>query len=266
MMGMIILQHANNHATVLGLCLLGSGCAKHQVEVFAHMGLCPSYVTTLRHVKKLSAEGVTIYQQVAQDYMYLFTSMGQCQHTIYSGQTMLEQHEHVWEWYHHYPHPTSWPQESRPLCPTWDTATWDETVAHNLPLYHWSEYHRCWSNSSAVCQTHKMLQVAVTKYSNDSYQKSQLSPQHSWTCTRNWSNCLASDYAIPDERHASWWVNNWQYNSSPWCNQGDCCTFTGSEVASWPMGLTCWSTIYEASRYCKSIQIGNCTLRHSLIL
>ena len=68
MVGMIISQCTNDHMTVLGLCLLGSGCTKCQVEVFAHAGLCPSYSTTMRHVKKLSAEGVTIYQQVARDY------------------------------------------------------------------------------------------------------------------------------------------------------------------------------------------------------
>lgn len=60
---------ANDFQAVMGLFLLASGSSKRELEVLAHAGICISYSSVLRHIKKLSLEGTKYYIKVLQDGM-----------------------------------------------------------------------------------------------------------------------------------------------------------------------------------------------------
>ncbi|KAL1750636.1 hypothetical protein FB107DRAFT_294459 [Schizophyllum commune] len=64
MMAVLQSQRANDYQTTLGLFLLASGSAKREIEVLAHAGLCTSYPTILDHLKQLSAEATTQYNEL----------------------------------------------------------------------------------------------------------------------------------------------------------------------------------------------------------
>lgn len=63
MMGILQSQRATDFHVTLGLFLLGSGASKREIEVLAHAGICISYTSVLRHVKKLSEEGVKKFKE-----------------------------------------------------------------------------------------------------------------------------------------------------------------------------------------------------------
>ncbi|KAJ6475102.1 hypothetical protein C8R47DRAFT_1053159 [Mycena vitilis] len=62
-------QKANNFQLVIGLFLLGSGASKREIEVLAHAGLSVSYTTIIRHVKKLSKEGMAKIHELVKSCM-----------------------------------------------------------------------------------------------------------------------------------------------------------------------------------------------------
>jgi hypothetical protein len=62
-------QKANNFQTIMGLFLLVSGLAKHEVEVLAHAGLLMSYSTLMENIQRLSEEAKARYRQLIQDCM-----------------------------------------------------------------------------------------------------------------------------------------------------------------------------------------------------
>ncbi|KAE9390673.1 hypothetical protein BT96DRAFT_791610, partial [Gymnopus androsaceus JB14] len=62
-------QKANNFQAVISMFLIGSGSAKHKMEVLAHAGLCLSYTATMKHLRVLSAEATAKYRAVIRSCM-----------------------------------------------------------------------------------------------------------------------------------------------------------------------------------------------------
>ncbi|THU99993.1 hypothetical protein K435DRAFT_818414 [Dendrothele bispora CBS 962.96] len=62
-------QKANDFQIVVGLFLLGSGASKREMEVLAHAGLSVSYSSVIDHIKTLSQENHSIFQNVIKQLM-----------------------------------------------------------------------------------------------------------------------------------------------------------------------------------------------------
>ncbi|EIM79072.1 uncharacterized protein STEHIDRAFT_164029 [Stereum hirsutum FP-91666 SS1] len=69
MLSVVRNECANDFQAVMGLFLLASGTSKRELEVLAHAGICISYSSVLRHVKKLSEEGTKYYIKVMENGM-----------------------------------------------------------------------------------------------------------------------------------------------------------------------------------------------------
>lgn len=64
-------QKANNFQAIIALFLIGSGSAKWEMEVLAHLGLSLSYTAAMKYLKQLSREARAKYCDLAKKCMIM---------------------------------------------------------------------------------------------------------------------------------------------------------------------------------------------------